>query len=182
MGMCNRIKTERVLYDQRVFLSDTETGVPLQLPPDVTLVNAANPLIQVTLMECDVNFDTTPPTLTVTPYFIVSFTGVLSNGEVRQFDFSFPGSPTSIPLVKLDRTVLTPDEIMRAFCQVFSVETTGTPTLRFTGVTFDIAFGLGVLIKIVVFDQIFVAACPPANTLTLSGGQIIIIGPIDDAR
>ncbi len=182
VGMCQRIKTERVLYDQRLFITENETDVPLDLG-GATLVGVTNPVIQIDILDCDVDFGDPnlmiPPTVTLRANFIIEFTGSLSDGTTRNFEFSFIRTFGPFTLPKLDVTGLTPDELRRAFCQIFDITMVAPPVLTFDAVagTFDILIQAAVKLKLVVFDQIMVALCPPANSVVLSGTDINVQFP-----
>lgn len=182
MGMCQRIKTERVLYDQRIFIDDNETDVPLDLG-GATLIAVTNPVIQIDIIDCAVDFGDPammiPPSVTLRANFIIEFTGSLSNGTTRNFEFSFLRAFGPFTLPKLDVTGLTADELRRAFCQIFDITMVTPPVLTIDTAagTFDISIQAAVKLKLVVFDQIMVALCPPANSLVLSGADIVIQTP-----
>lgn len=179
MHICERIKTERVLYDQRVFLRDDEKMVPLGLPTGVHLVSITSPVIQIDVVECEVDFGPPPPSppaagALIRALLIIEFVGHLTDNTTRNFEFSFP-IEANVALPKLNRTLFTEDEIARAICQVFDVQTNGHPKLTCHADTFDVFVEIAVKLKIAVLDQIVVALCPHANSQTLSGGQITIV-------
>ncbi len=64
MGLCQRIKTDRVLYDERVFLTETEGAIPLGIVPAAgSVINRDASSVDVAVTECDLVRSTTGATV-----------------------------------------------------------------------------------------------------------------------
>lgn len=177
MGLCQRIKTDRVLYDERVFLTESEPAIPLGIvPARGSFIVVGESSVDVAVVECDlVRRDDTITGATITLF-------IDKNIVVRQpdtmpsipFEFSFQRT-FPVSLAKIFEASIDPADVARARCQIFDLTATDTLALSDDRRTLSETLLVAVKLKIVVEDQILVALCPE-NMSTLATLMVSLPG------
>ncbi len=177
MGLCQRIKTDRVLYDERIFINETENAIPLGVKPAAgSTISRNKSSAEVAVVECDVVRSGSAITAVDVTLFIEKNIVVDQPGELPDLLFEFSFQKTfRVPLVKIGEATISPADAARADCQI--VDMTATDVLTLTNPSSDTATAtatvkdelvVAVKLKLVVpHDQILVALCP-ANMSTLA--------------
>jgi len=130
MGLCQRIKTDRVLYDERVFLTDSEV-IPLSVElASGSFINRDASSVDVAVVECDLvrRGDTiTGATITL---FIDKNVVVTQLDTLPSIPFEFSFQRTfPVSLAKIFDASIDPADAARAHCQIFGLTATDTLAL-----------------------------------------------------
>lgn len=162
MAQCQRIRVDRVFYDQRFTIDpvvDEDVNLAGLVAPGVALNSVT---VDVTVTNCEV--DIANETLDL-EFFILK---TLNFADDTILEFSFNASVSDIALPKLGDTTI-PDEFLdRLRCEAFDF--TPTETFTYDPVTQDFTdtLAIEITIKIVAFDQILVNLCPSDMTRTVT--------------
>ena len=162
MAQCQRIRTDRVFYDQGFTIDpvfEDETNLSGLVPMGVQLDSVT---VDVTVTNCELDLINQ----TIDLEFFILETLTFANGTIIVFSFNVGVSDIILPKL-IDTTI--PDEFLdRLRCETFDF----TPTLTFTynpgtQIFTDTLF-VDIVIKIVAFDQILVSLCPSDMTRTVT--------------
>lgn len=174
MGFCSRIKTDRVIYDERIFVTETEPAIPIGV--DVPVGSIIDPLtstVSVSVVECDLTLDIagaiTGATVTLDVQKDISII-VPAPAPPISLEYSFQ---RAFPVVfaKIADATIDPADVPRARCQIVEIAATDTLALILVPTpSLSETLLVQMKLKIVVEDQILVALCPPnlSTTATLN--------------
>lgn len=178
MGFCNRILTDREIYDQQIFITDIETAIPLGITtlPVGSVLDLAASTVTASVVECD---------LIKTP---LTITGANITLDIQKNLVITPPSPAApIPVAFSLRKVfpVTFSKITEAFIDIADIP---KAECRISGVTAVDELTLIILptpaitetlqvsmyLVVVVPDKLLVPACKSdlTATATLSIGLI----------
>ncbi len=162
MGFCQRIKYNRVFYDQRSTIEVlNEVNVSLAnliaAGIDITTVN-----VEASIIECDVDV----ANQTATIEFFIKKTLTFVDDSV--IEFSFNPTATGISLPKLGETTI-PDEFLdRLQCQIFDFTPIETFTYSPASQLFNDQLSIDLTLKVSAEDQALFTLCPPNLTRTVT--------------
>lgn len=162
MAQCERIRIDRVFYDQR-FPIDPLVTEEINLAGLVTGgVQLDSVTVDVTVTSCDL--DLTNDTISL-EFFILK-TLNFADGTILEFSFNIGVSDISLPKL-IDTTI--PDEFVdRLRCEAFDFTVTEEFTYNPGTQDFTDTLSIDITIKIVAFDQILVNLCPSDMTRTVT--------------
>lgn len=160
MALCQRVKIDRVFYDQRMTLSVLNENIFLTglLPAGIPLDNVT---VDVSVVSCD--FDLANQTIDIE--FFVKKTLTFGNIVI---EFSFNPLVPDIPLPKLGETNIPTEFLDRLKCQVFDFIPLETASYDPANQNFIDTLDIDITIKIDAVDQILVSLCPNDNTRTVT--------------
>lgn len=170
MKYCNRILTERELYDQQVFAIDTETAIPLGITtlPVGSVIDPTASTVTVSVVGCEL---IGPP---------LAITGANITLDIRKNIVINPPAPASpiqtavslqkiVPVVftKITEAVIDVADIPKADCRISNVSATEDLTLIILPTpAITETLQVSMYLVVVVPDSLLVPACPPNLTAT----------------
>jgi len=174
VGFCQRIKTDRVLYDERIFITENEPNIRLGREVPEGVIRPGLSQVEVAVVECDLvrgrggQITDVDVTLFIDKTIVVEETTNLRG--LIPFEFSFRRT-FRVPLAKIADATIDPADAARAHCQI--VDIAAEDLLRLTsGDTLSELLEVSIKLKIVVEDQILVMLCPH-NARALAGLTVL---------
>ena len=161
MAQCQRIRVDRVFYDQR-FPIDPLVQEEIDLTGLVApLVALDSVTVEVSVTNCQL--DLTAQTIDL-EFFILK---TLNFADNTILEFSFNVGVSDISLPKLADTTIPDEFVDRLRCEAFDFTPTETFTYDTTTQIFTDTLSIDITIKIVAFDQFLVNLCPSDMTRTV---------------